>query len=234
MKKYPESLQHRLASCNTSDNADVKLQWFKDITLGLTFLHGPKPPVLHGDLRCANIFLDDEGRCVLADFGLAFLIDASECTSTKAAGSSRWMAPEIMDPKSVQEHDPYHSFSAASDVFSLAMTAIEIFTGKPPFSKKSDGAAIMAVISGFRPDIPESITDNHSLAKVVRMCWDQNPNSRPSTSWVCYQLGLVSLSPVINSRISWLTDPAYIFLRLHQGMMNDSLSIGHVGCPLQS
>ncbi|TFK22504.1 kinase-like protein [Coprinopsis marcescibilis] len=192
MKKYPESLRHRVALHNEFDNDDVKLKWVKDIALGLKFLHRQKPPVLHGDLRCANVFLD-AGRCVLADFGLVFLIDASEFTSVKTAGSSRWTAPEIMDPKAANEHDPYHDFSTASDAFSLAMIIIEIFTGGPPFSKKkNDSAVIFAIAAGKRPDIPQNITSNHYLSNVVRKCWQQNPKSRPSMSWVCYQLGLTS------------------------------------------
>ncbi|TFK19507.1 kinase-like protein [Coprinopsis marcescibilis] len=197
MQKYPESLRHIVALHNEFDNDDVKLKWDKDIVLGLEFFPRQKPPVLHWDLRCASIFLD-AGRYVFADFGPVFLIDASEFTTVKMAGSLRWIrtAPEIMDPKAVNKHDPYCDFSTASDAFSLTMIIIEILTGGPQFSKKkNDRPDIFAIVVGKRPDMPQNITSNHNLSNVVCKCCQQNPKNRPPMSWVCYQLSLVSVCP---------------------------------------
>jgi hypothetical protein len=45
----------------------------QQVASGMAFLHERKPsPVLHGDLKAANILLENDGRrCVIADFGLA-------------------------------------------------------------------------------------------------------------------------------------------------------------------
>ncbi|KAJ7814160.1 kinase-like domain-containing protein [Mycena olivaceomarginata] len=64
---------------------------------GLKYLHSVN--IVHGDLRGANILVDEDGRARLADFGLAVFID-SETTgkSSTRSGTTRWMAPELLCP----------------------------------------------------------------------------------------------------------------------------------------
>jgi serine/threonine protein kinase len=41
------------------------------VASGVQRLHAADPPIMHGDLKTSNLLLDDEGRVVIADFGLA-------------------------------------------------------------------------------------------------------------------------------------------------------------------
>ena len=68
-----------------------------------------------------NVLIDDGEHAQLADFGLAIVTDATlGTTSTKRSGSSRWMAPELLDPqvKFKRTH--------ASDVYAFACLCIEV------------------------------------------------------------------------------------------------------------
>jgi len=78
----------------------------------------------------ANVLVDSTGQAVIADYGLASIIDSSEFTSIKTAGTSRWTAPEIMDPP-LNGDIPLPQFTVKSDIFSYAMTVFEVHLHPP-------------------------------------------------------------------------------------------------------
>src|SRR5262249_9333559 len=85
----------------------------------LTFLHTQEPPVIHGDVKPANLILTRGGRVKLVDFGLSPVPG----TDGQAAGSLGSRAPELLDGGRP---------SRASDVYALAATAYALVTGEPP------------------------------------------------------------------------------------------------------
>jgi len=60
----------------------------------------------------------------LADYGLVFIIDSSDFTTTKILGTCRWSAPELMGDN--DEEDSAPPFSLATDIFAFAMTTVEV------------------------------------------------------------------------------------------------------------
>ncbi|KAG9124739.1 hypothetical protein FRC07_010432 [Ceratobasidium sp. 392] len=80
---------------------------------GLAYLH--QAGVIHGDLKAANILVSQDGYPMLADFGNAILQEytLSFTATNKAAGSTRWMSPELLEGNS--------SYSIAADVYALGM-----------------------------------------------------------------------------------------------------------------
>ena len=153
------------------------------------------------------MLVDSAGHAVVADYGLALIMDSSEFTSIKTAGTCRWTAPEIMNPPSHGDI-PLPQFTVKSDIFSFAMTFFEvhlhpplpgvyshpdkIFAGEQPFNeKKSDSSVIFAILNGNRPALPEFFENKTNLAKLVEQCWSQNPDQRPTARQICRRLGLV-------------------------------------------
>ena len=56
--------------------------WGRQILRGLSYLHGQKPPFIHRDLKCTNIFIDKVTHLIkIGDFGLATVLKASMCLS---------------------------------------------------------------------------------------------------------------------------------------------------------
>jgi len=47
--------------------ADERLRFMYEIALGMEYLHSRE--VLHGDMKAANVLVDGQGICLIADFG---------------------------------------------------------------------------------------------------------------------------------------------------------------------
>ncbi|KIO29775.1 hypothetical protein M407DRAFT_69970, partial [Tulasnella calospora MUT 4182] len=108
----------------TQATADVRLGFVRGITLGMAYLHSCDPPICHGDLKPANVLINDGPEAVLCDFGLASFVEVSGAssgltTSGSIKGSTRYMSPELF-----QTADAKHTLE--SDVWAWACTVFEV------------------------------------------------------------------------------------------------------------
>ena len=85
----------------------------------LTFLHAQDPPIVHGDVKPANLILTRGGHVKLVDFGLS----STPLMLGRRAGTPGYRAPELATGSPP---------SRASDVYGLAATAFALLTGSPP------------------------------------------------------------------------------------------------------
>ena len=72
--------------------------------------------------------------------------------------------------------------SKPADVFAFAMLAVEAFTGKMPFDKQRNEAAVVSILQGSRPEMPNDAQGVGLTAKMwtlLESCWQQNPKKRP-------------------------------------------------------
>eukprot|EP00005_Dracoamoeba_jomungandri_P001028 CAMPEP_0174255894 /NCGR_PEP_ID=MMETSP0439-20130205/5176_1 /TAXON_ID=0 /ORGANISM="Stereomyxa ramosa, Strain Chinc5" /LENGTH=659 /DNA_ID=CAMNT_0015338267 /DNA_START=187 /DNA_END=2166 /DNA_ORIENTATION=- len=92
----------------------------KDVLKGLIYLH--QMEVVHRDIKCGNILINEEGTIKLTDFG----VSATMSQSDETIGSPYWMAPEVIEKGK--------SYSFNCDVWSLGITAIEMRECYPPRS----------------------------------------------------------------------------------------------------
>ncbi|KAK0437918.1 kinase-like domain-containing protein [Desarmillaria tabescens] len=158
---------------------------------GMKYLHNHDPPIVHADIRGANILVTDDLCCCLADFGLSLFAESQAFDSSPrmTRGSLRWLAPEYID------FTPFDkSYLTARDIYAYGCTVIEVFTGKPPFSDiKNDARVIHKVMNGSRPPRPPAnVFPNDRLWSLVTACLMTVPCGRPNTENILIVLSLVN------------------------------------------
>jgi class 3 adenylate cyclase len=95
------------------------LTYLAEAAEALTFLHTHDPPIIHGDVKPANLIVTRGGRVKLVDFGLSSMLGMGR----RRSGTAGFRAPELLDGASP---------SRATDVYALAATAYALLAGAPP------------------------------------------------------------------------------------------------------
>ncbi len=111
------------------------VQYIAEIADGLSHAH--TRGLIHRDIKPANILLSN-GHALLADFGIARVLDVSGTQSLTdsglALGTAGYMSPEQAAGERVD---------ARSDIYALGCVLYELLAGTPPFTGSSQ-RAIMA------------------------------------------------------------------------------------------
>ena len=94
------------------------LRWLAPIAEALTYLHTTEPPVVHGDVKPANVILTPLGEIVLVDFGVS-----STRGLRSRGGTPGYRAPEAAAGGAL---------ARSADVYGLAATAFALLAGQPP------------------------------------------------------------------------------------------------------
>ncbi|MFB9834796.1 serine/threonine-protein kinase [Actinoallomurus acaciae] len=132
--------------------------------------------IVHRDIKPANLFLLDDGRVKLCDFGIARLSDGTQLTAAGSfIGTPLYMAPEQFRGERLD---------ARSDLYSLGCVLYELLVGSPPFDSGDNPAAIMyrhlneapAPPRSRRPDVPEHL-DRLTLDLLAK-----DPAARPQSA----------------------------------------------------
>ncbi|KAF5292636.1 hypothetical protein FQA39_LY13969 [Lamprigera yunnana] len=191
------ALKDRLQSMQYED----KLIWTDRMYIALgtaravSYLHTAySTPLIHRDIKTANILLDSHNKPKLCDFGLVKLItNQNTNTSTTAFGTSAYMAREAFRG----------DVSVKLDTFSFGVVLLELITGLPPLDENREGLDIVTHIeevcddeTGIQPLIDNKagswITKDKNFAeelyKISTWCLQENKKKRPTMVEVSEQL----------------------------------------------
>jgi len=135
--------------------------------------------VLHRDLKPANILVTPEGVPKLVDFGIAKALGANIPLTTTL---HRMATPEYASP----EHLLGKSLTAASDVYSLGVTAFELLTGTKPHSGTGSCLPeLIRTICESAPPKPSSLCNQLStdIDKIIAKAMHKDPARRYTSAW---------------------------------------------------
>jgi len=63
------------------------------VVKGLVYLHSRG--IIHRDIKCANILINDKGEAKIADFGVAASLCSETDSNLSVIGTPLWIAPEV-------------------------------------------------------------------------------------------------------------------------------------------
>lgn len=152
--------------------------------------HAHSRGVVHRDIKPANLMYPHRrSGAKLMDFGIARLTDGEDLTAAgDVLGTLSYMSPEQAEGLEV---------GPSGDVFSLALTLFEAWTGSNPRRRATPGATARALgeevplLAMARPDLPAPLAD------VVDACLDHDPARRP---------GIEALGTALEENLDLLDD----------------------------
>lgn len=103
---------------------EAVIEWAKQLSDVLDYLHTQEPPVIYRDMKPANIMLKPDGTVRLIDFGIAREYKEGKDGDTEAIGTRGYAAPEQFGGKGQTD--------ARTDIYSLGVTLYHLVTGKNP------------------------------------------------------------------------------------------------------
>jgi len=155
-----------------------KVELLAQVALGLSYLHSLA--IVHGDLKGSNILINDQGEANITDFGLSRILEVSGFTTKTAAGTYRYMAPELYSVCEEEDADAPR-VTVATDVWAFSMTVVEICTESVPFSNNANDANVLLYVKeGGRPQRDRCLSITNKIWTMLEGCWVIEPNRRPS------------------------------------------------------
>lgn len=148
-------------------------QLMLDLCAALSYAH--EKGLIHRDVKPANILIDDAGRAILTDFGIARMAASSNLTQEGiTVGTPAYMSPEQATGEPLD---------ARSDIYAAGIILYELLTGKPPFD---DDGSISILLKHVNEPVPRLAarggTDNSNLDAVISKALSKRPELRYQTA----------------------------------------------------
>ncbi len=128
--------------------------------------------MIHRDVKPSNVLIDERGNCLLTDFGLARMAEASSrlTSSGSIMGTPAYMAPEQGSGSNIDHR---------SDLYALGVMFYELTTGRVPYTAETPVAIVFKHISD---PLPSARKINPNLDEAVELvlykALAKNPDDR--------------------------------------------------------
>ena len=151
--------------------------------------------IVHRDLKPDNVFVTEDGRVKILDFGLAKLTETAPANSddtmpsgTQAGlvlGTIGYMSPEQVRGKPAD---------ARSDIFSFGVVLYEMLAGRRAFHGESSADVMSAILNHEPPELTATNREiSPALGRIVHHCMEKTPQQRfQSAGDIAFQLSELS------------------------------------------
>ncbi len=141
--------------------------------------------ILHGDLKPANVIVNEDGQMKIMDFGLARLMPTTENVTlpddsptvtleTRIQGTMQYMSPEQLRGEPID---------ARADIFAVGVVLHEMLLGSVPFNADRPADLISAILRDDAPLAHERCSDvPEPLARLIHRCLAKDPDQRVQTA----------------------------------------------------
>ena len=231
-----ETLRERMGAHASS----VPLPQRKAIDYALQIAHGLAAAhakgIVHRDLKPENLFVTNDGRVKILDFGLAKLTGTGDGTQSQTEVPTRRVDTDpgmvmgtmgYMSPEQLKGQPADHR----SDIFSFGAILYEMLSGKRAFRGDSMAETMSAILREDPPDLSETNkTVSPALERVVHHCLEKNPEERfhsardlafaieslsgaaTSSGQTMTMATLPALRPRTRERIAWIASTVVLLI----------------------
>ncbi|KDO28554.1 TKL protein kinase [Saprolegnia parasitica CBS 223.65] len=164
------------------------VQLMRDVACAMSYLHAQAKPILHRDLRAANVHISHDYRAKLVNFEFGGKLGLDKTL----IGTPAWAAPEILAGDA--------NYTEKVDVYSFAMLMLEIMNRKVPYSEEPNDLPARVLLGEIveqarRPRIMDRNKWPRPLLHLVDSCWQKDPTERPSFDEIAAKLQAILNPP---------------------------------------
>ena len=142
-----------------------------EVCLGVEHLH--KQKIIHRDIKCLNILMDDEKRLKIADMGVCKTLVGNDPMEGSQVGTPLYLSPEIV------QHKPYDT---KVDIWAIGCVAYNLATLEPPFAADNIITLARLIVKARPKPIPSCYSSQ--LNEFILKLLNKNQNLRPSNTEV--------------------------------------------------
>lgn len=187
MEYLPNSLSN-LVKMKPTIPRYLQISILFNVALGLAFLHGHTPPIIHRDLTANNVLLTSNMVAKIADLGVARILDLTPKRAmqlTQAPGTAAYMPPEAL------AQNP--SYNAKMDVFSFGVLSLHLVSQVWPIPTEP----VRVMPNGKLHPISEIdrrkaqfdlMGMDHCVYQLTSQCLQNDPAQRPAITKVVFTL----------------------------------------------
>ena len=172
---------------------EISYSILHDVALGLCYLHGQTPPIIHRDLSSNNVLLTANMTAKISDLGVARILNLTPLQvsrMTQTPGTPAYMPPEVMvaNPK----------YDTSVDEFSYGILLIHMFSGRWPEQQvgpvRVESGRMIPVSEAERREVfLGAIGNEHPLMDLILRLINNDPQVRPHASEIVERLAAMVL-----------------------------------------
>ncbi|CAI2359034.1 unnamed protein product [Moneuplotes crassus] len=144
--------------------------FISQVIIALGYLH--KNKVVHRDIKPENVILKENGYIVLADFGLAKILDSKSKIARTCCGTAEYIAPEVFQ-------GARQGYTV--DWWTVGILAYELLCGKTPFKDSNMKKQKKKILSGKIPwpdATKHGIYMSQDMMDFIKACLEKDPRKR--------------------------------------------------------
>ncbi|KAK1026819.1 hypothetical protein LTR33_017567, partial [Friedmanniomyces endolithicus] len=134
--------------------------------------------VIHRDIKCANVYVNEEGDIQLGDFGIVGDVDDGSSKRRTIVGTPHYLPREM---HTAQSHQTDEAYGTEIDIWSFGITVYVMATGLPPYTHIPPDRLAEATVNAPRL---EGVEYSDRLREFVAFCLNGDPKRRPSAGEV--------------------------------------------------